>query len=377
MTDPLVTVLMPVYNGGDLLRFSIESILSQTYKDLEFLIINDCSTDNSMETIRSYKDPRIVVHTNEINMGQTKSLNVGLKLAKGKYIVINDADDLSLPQRIEKQLDFILRHPGYVVVGASSFIMNRSGRIKRTFLKPTDSREIFLGILSDTPLIHGSVIMDRKVILEQGGYDEGFKVCQDYELWSSLIRKGLNVVANLPDILVVIRHYLDSISFKEKDVQTLENGKTIYTNINALTTLKTLAEDAIRQRLFFVAPEVLRWDDFKKAEDLFRKECRSLNGHYQFDPGYVSDYIKSKLEKPYCKLALAKIMDGQLKEARRVTFAYLKQYGFHRRTFFMFLFSCLGQKISKKMPSMYGMWQKAAAEGQLITHRGSHLKVLS
>src|SRR3990172_12675648 len=170
MTNPLVTVLMPVYNGGDYLRLSIESILAQTYRDFEFLIINDCSTDNSMETISSFNDERIVLHTNAFNMGQTKSLNIGLRMARGKYIVINDADDLSLPQRIEKQLDFILKHPEYVVVGTSSFIMDRSGTIKRVFRKPTDQRQIFLGILSDTPLIHGSIIMVKEVILAHGGY---------------------------------------------------------------------------------------------------------------------------------------------------------------------------------------------------------------
>ena len=359
-TQHLVTVLMPVYNGGDYLRLSIESILSQTYKDFEFLIINDCSTDNSMDTIRSFRDQRIAVHTNAANFGQTKSLNVGLKLAKGKYIVINDADDLSLPQRIEKELDFILKHPEYVVVGASSFIMDRSGKIKRVFTKPTDSREIFLSILSDTPVIHGSVIMNKEIILAQGGYNEEFRICQDYELWSSLIRKGFRI-ANIPDILVVIRHFSDSTSFKEKDAQTLEMGKTIYENVKALTTLKVSHDDAIRQRLFFSWPELLTWDEFKKTENLFIKEYRNLNNQSSFDSDFISANLKRKLVKPYSKLALAEFKNGRLKEAREITYEFLKAYGFSLIPLLLWVISFSGKTISNKTLDYYEKWRELSA----------------
>ena len=219
MTSPIVTVLMPVYNAGAFLRPTLETILGQTYREFEFLIINDCSTDDSLETIRSFGDPRIRVHTNPVNMGQTKSLNVGLRLARGKYIVVNDADDYSLPKRIETQLDFIMKNPEYPVVGTSCYIMDREGKILRTFLRPTDPREIQLQFLSDTPMTHGSVIMQKDAILAMGGYNEDFRIIQDYELWSTLMRKGTRVM-NIPDILVVIRTFADSISFKERDAQT-------------------------------------------------------------------------------------------------------------------------------------------------------------
>jgi glycosyltransferase involved in cell wall biosynthesis len=357
MIDPLVSVLMPVYNGGKYLEYSIRSILSQKYRNFEFVIIND---------------ERIIVPSNPINLGQTKSLNVGLRLAKGKYVVINDADDFSLPWRIQRQLDFISSHPEYVVVGSSGFIMDRSGYIYRTFKKPMNLHDIYIGILSDTPVIHGSVIMDREIILEQGGYNEDFKLCQDYELWSSLIRKGFRII-NIPDILVVIRHYKDSMSFRETDTQTYENGKTICENIMALTTLEVSLEDAIRQRLFFFAPEVLSKEDFKKAEALFIKEYKSLNSKYIFDFDYVSNNAKNKLEKPYCKLALSEITNGRYKEARRITFVYLKQYGFSRISFLIFLFSFFGEKVSQRIPYMYHMWQKITARVQLSAQRMRHL----
>ena len=367
ISNPLVTVLMPVFNGGDYLKLSIESILAQTYEDFEFLIINDCSTDDSMETIQSFKDQRIVVHTNTVNMGQTKSLNVGLKLAKGKYIVVNDADDLSLPRRIEKQLDFITKHTEYVVVGTSSYIMDSSGKIKRTFIKPTDSHEILLWILSDTPLIHGSVIMDKDIILAQGGYNEDFKICQDYELWSSLIRKGVRI-ANIPDILVIIRQYMDSISFKEKDAQTIENGKILYANIEALTTLKISHDDAIRQRTFYAAPELLQRADFKKAEEVFIKKYKNLDSQVNLDDDFISCNLKKIIAKIYSKLALAEFKNSRLKEARKISSHFLGTYGFSIIPFLMWVISYSCKAVSDKILHYYEKWQEFSTNLYRYSH---------
>ena len=103
MAQPLITVLMTVYNGAAYLRQSVESVLGQTFKDFEFLIIDDHSRDDSLAIARSYKDSRIVVHSNPENKGQVKSLNAGLGLARGDYIARLDADDLAFPRWLEKQ----------------------------------------------------------------------------------------------------------------------------------------------------------------------------------------------------------------------------------------------------------------------------------
>jgi glycosyltransferase involved in cell wall biosynthesis len=359
-TSPLVTVLMAVYNGGNYLKHSIESILSQTYKDFEFLIVNDCSTDNSMETIESFKDERIIVHSNKVNLGQTRSLNVGLKLSKGKYIVINDADDLSLPQRIEKQLDFILKHPQYVVVGASSFIMDQKGKIWRTFLKPTDSFEILFAVLTDNPLIHGSVIMEREIILANGGYNEDFRICQDYELWSSLLRKGFRI-ANMADILVVIRHYMDSISFKENTAQTLEHGKVLYENIRGLGGIEISPEEGLRQRIFFMAPEHLDKDEFARAEQLFLKAYKNIRKRVVVENHPNQRNLKKKLMKPYAKLALAQFNNGQFKEARKIAYHFLRVYGFSLVPFAIWIVSHFGKKGLKRTLHIHEKWQKLSA----------------
>ena len=102
MTRPLVTVLMALYNGGGYLKQTVKSVLDQTYSDFEFLIVNDCSTDDSLKVIGSFNDPRIKVYTNEKNMGQTPSLNRGVQLAKGEYFARMDGDDLEPCDRVHQ-----------------------------------------------------------------------------------------------------------------------------------------------------------------------------------------------------------------------------------------------------------------------------------
>ncbi len=115
---PRVTVLMSVYNGEKYLREAIDSILNQTFKDFEFLIIDDGSTDSSADIIRSYTDFRIRLIQNEKNIGLTRSLNKGLKLAKGEYIARMDVDDISLPIRFEKQVSFLDKYEDVKLVGS-------------------------------------------------------------------------------------------------------------------------------------------------------------------------------------------------------------------------------------------------------------------
>ena len=125
---PKITVLMPVYNGEKYLKESIESILKQTFRDFEFLIINDTSTDESEKIIRSFKDSRIKLIKNEKNIGLTKSLNKGLDLAKGEYMARMDADDISLPKRLEIQVAFMDKNPKIGVIGAWAKVIGESNK---------------------------------------------------------------------------------------------------------------------------------------------------------------------------------------------------------------------------------------------------------
>jgi len=209
---------MTVYNGGKYLKSSISSVLGQTFGDFEFLIIDDASTDNSLETVKSFQDERIVIHSNERNRGQTKSLNIGLTLARGKYVARIDADDGAYSKWLEILFRFMQSHPECAVVGASVAVMDATGRTKRILRKPTDPAEILFYFLYDTPVVHGSVLMRRDAILKCGGYDEAFTVAQDYALWSALMREA-ECILNVPDVLTNIRHYQDTRRGIRNDAQ--------------------------------------------------------------------------------------------------------------------------------------------------------------
>ena len=285
-------------------------------------------------------------------MGQTKSLNVGLRLARGKYIVVNDADDYSLPKRIETQLDFITKHPEYPVVGTSCYIMDREGKILRTFLRPTDPREIQLQFLSDTPMTHGSVIMQKDAILAMGGYNEDFRIIQDYELWSTLMRNGTRVM-NVPDILVVIRTFADSISFKERDAQTIENGKTIRANVEAMTGLTISQDEAVRQRHFFVAPDRLMEMSSTGPSSLFVREYENILPARNPGRDYLQRDLSVRLVKPYAKLAMAHLRESRLREARATAARYIRRYGRSRLLLTLWCLSFFGRSALDQAMRVY------------------------
>ena len=132
---------MSVYNGEKYLREAIESILNQTFTDFEFLIVNDGSTDSSLEIILSYPDERIRVIRNDRNIGLTKSLNKALQQAKGEYIARQDADDISLQNRFEEQLIYLEKHPEVALLGTSAYKIDERGEILAKVIVPTEEDE--------------------------------------------------------------------------------------------------------------------------------------------------------------------------------------------------------------------------------------------
>ena len=201
MSVPTVTVLMAVYNGEKHIKPTIESILNQTFKDFEFVIVNDASTDATVDLIESYKDSRIIIHHNKKNVGQTKSLNIGLRLARGKYIARIDAGDVSLPVRLKKQVAYMEKHPEIAILGTSAFRYNDKGRLIDVVHMPDSLDHIIQRIFYASPVIHISAMMKRETILHFGGYDEDYDVLADYQLWSKLLQNNYRI-SNLREILV-------------------------------------------------------------------------------------------------------------------------------------------------------------------------------
>ena len=170
---PRISIVMSVYNGEKYLREAVNSILNQTFKDFEFIIINDGSTDGTREILESYNDPRIIL-IHKGNMGLTQSLNKGIALAKGKYIARQDADDISLPERLEKQIEFLERNEKVALLGTAIEIIDEIGNYLQTIKPPTDDSSIRKGIKQNNYFCHGSVIFKRQGFFELGGYREFF-----------------------------------------------------------------------------------------------------------------------------------------------------------------------------------------------------------
>jgi len=189
-----ITVLTSVYNGSLYLREAIESTLSQTHHDFEFLIVDDASTDDSLACIESFKDSRIRIVRNEKNIGQVASLNIGLTLARGEYIARLDQDDVNMPKRLEEQLAFMRANPHLVIICSFEHTIDSHGNYLRSWRAGIPNYGHFLGsvLLGLCPIWHPSVMFRRKMVLELGGYDNSFPIAEDYELWSRIALNRLS-----------------------------------------------------------------------------------------------------------------------------------------------------------------------------------------
>jgi glycosyltransferase involved in cell wall biosynthesis len=172
---------MPVYNGEKYVGEAIESILTQTFADFEFLIINDCSTDKSVDIIGSYRDNRIRLLHNEVNMGLIDTLNKGIDLATGGYIARMDQDDISMPERLQRQVAFMETHPGTAVCGTWAVTIDEDGKPLGKLETPVGPR-IDKDLWRPSPIIHPSAFM-RTSVARHYKYNRQFIDAEDYELW--------------------------------------------------------------------------------------------------------------------------------------------------------------------------------------------------
>ena len=201
---PILSVLMPVFNSELFVAEAIESILKQTFKDFEFLILDDASTDKSLEIIKNYesKDSRIKVYQNEKNLGVVESRNKLINLSKGKYIAWLDSDDIALPNRFEKQIKFLEDHPEIGLVGAFPIIIDEFGNKIGKWSFETDPQKLKIELFFHSPFLTSSVVI-RKSALPQNFYDSKFPVAEDFDLYSKISEHS--DTANIPEFLVKYR----------------------------------------------------------------------------------------------------------------------------------------------------------------------------
>jgi hypothetical protein len=202
---------MSVHNGGRWLRAAMDSVLGQSWRDLEFLIIDDASTDDSAAQIAAVSDERIRLIRLPENIGLTRSLNHGLQQASGEFVARQDADDVSTSERLARQLAFLQAHPEVPLVGAQARLMDAQGRSRGVRDLPLEPVSIRWLSLLDNPVIHTAVIFRTATIRDEfGGYDESFPCVQDYDLWARVLEKY--PVFNLPERLVSVREHGSSVS---------------------------------------------------------------------------------------------------------------------------------------------------------------------
>lgn len=214
---------MPVFNAESYLRDSIESVLCQTFSDFEFIIINDACTDNSSTILNSYKDSRIKVFNNELNLGLTKSLNRAIESSIGKYIARTDADDICLPRRFETQVQFLEKHSE---IGLCGSWFENFGDIRGIAKYNPNHNEILVGLLYQCQFCHPSVIMRKEVLSRYSLlYNTNFITAQDYELWARMAHVCIS--ANVPEVLLQYRVHAQSISAKKKEQQLSNRNRII------------------------------------------------------------------------------------------------------------------------------------------------------
>ena len=203
VTPPRVTVVMPAYNASAFIRAAVDSILAQTFEDFELIILNDGSTDDTQTIVEGYADARIRL-INKSNSGVASTLNLGLKEAKGEFIWRHDADDISLPTKLERQMEFMDANPEFILCATQVAFMTERGKIawdkrqpKTKWLGTVDFREVrFEDFSPFSPVTHGTTLFRRSILDHVPSYREAFITSEDIDMWLRMLEHGKLAVLN-------------------------------------------------------------------------------------------------------------------------------------------------------------------------------------
>lgn len=233
MNKPIVSAIMPTYNRKEYLREAIESILNQTFKDFELIIVDDGSTDGSLELIKNFqkKDSRIILIQNDNPGGISRATNEGIKKSRGKYIAKMDSDDVSLPNRFKKQVNFLEKHPDIGACG--SWVKTIGENEGNTWQLPTDHDSIKCTMLFCGAIANPTNMIRRSVFFDLGyWYDETCFAAEDYEFWTRIVNKVK--LANIPEVLLLYRLHPTN-TFSSDNTKHFESTKN--TRLRQIKTL--------------------------------------------------------------------------------------------------------------------------------------------
>lgn len=271
MTEPLVSVIMPVYNREDYLAEAIVSILNQTMTDFEFLIIDDASIDASREIAASFDDSRVRLLQNDTNLGITHSLNKGLQHARGKYIARMDSDDISMPERLAKQVDFLEQTQE---IGLCGSWLQTIGASQQIWKYPTENEVLKSLLLFQTCLAHPTVMFRRKLFERyQLQYDPFYLHAEDYEMWTRCCRYF--PIANIGETLLYYR--LHPVRIGQQYAQEQQKTANLIQK-NQLAELGIYKEEEI-QFHFRLAwkPKLEATEEFVCQAEQWLQKLRSVN----------------------------------------------------------------------------------------------------
>jgi len=217
---PLVSVVMPVYNGEKYLREAIESVLNQSYSNIELIIVNDASTDSTKSIIHSYSDSRIQYVENEVNLGIVKSRNRGIDASNGEFIANLDSDDIAVPERIEKQLAFLSDNPDFGMCGTFYHTIDSKGNQIQPLQFPTTNEDIITSMLLGN-CFGNSTVMIRGHFARELKYRTGYDIAEDFDLWCRISK--ISKLANLPFYGTLYRVHGNNVSIaKMNELLTVE-----------------------------------------------------------------------------------------------------------------------------------------------------------
>lgn len=278
--NPKISVIMSAFNTEKFITSAMQSILNQSYDNFEFIIVDDASQDSTLEKIKTFQkeDKRIKIIQNNENIGLTKSLNNALKIAKGKYIARQDADDYSTPARLEKQLNFLESNKEITLVGTSATIIDDDGNelCKRHLL--TDPKEIKTKMQKQNCVFHGSIMFRKKNIQIIGNYRELFKYGQDYDLYLRLCEQ--KKIANMNELLYFWRFSRSSVSAKQTLVQSrFGELARLFANERAQTGRDSYGKEFIDRQLSKISYKVQtkKTYEYQKAIMLIRAKNNILD----------------------------------------------------------------------------------------------------
>jgi glycosyltransferase involved in cell wall biosynthesis len=235
----LISVVMPVFNSEKYILDSIDSILSQTYTNFELLILDDCSTDNTLRLVESRKfDDRIKIFKSKKNLGQAAQFNRGIHLSTGNFIAISHSDDISLPTRLEKQYNFLKLNNNFAFIGTSIFYSDDS-YVCNSWNVPDSSKECFYSLLENPPIAHPTVMFNRSLIYSgEFFYNQDMVPAEDYDLWVRLSK--FCTFSNLSQCLVLYRLHENQVS---KIKSSLLQDKLFYIRFKYLKEILLIREE--------------------------------------------------------------------------------------------------------------------------------------